>query len=113
MSKNFSITPEEFVQEFKELKDELMEDYFSSSSDISRVDELKSGGLSTNQIELVKKICDEQLTDALYTVLLGLDGCASISQHQISYNLKDENNNDLSGSGELEACAYEAFHENT
>ena len=113
MSQDFSISAEEFVHEFKELKDSLLEGYFTPSSELSRVNELKSGGLTDQQIDLVKKVCDEQLTDALYTILLGLDGCASISQHQISYELKDENSNRLSGNGEIEACAYEAFHGNT
>ena len=113
MNRDLSITPEEFVQEFKDLKDSLLEGYFSPSSDISRVDELKLGGLNADQINLVMKICDEQLTDALYTILLGLDGCASISNRQISYELKDQNSNKLSGSGEIEASAYEVFHGNT
>ena len=113
MNSTFSITPEEFVQEFRELKDDFLKGYFLPNSDISRIEELKSVDLNSDQINLVKTVCNDLLTDALYTVLLGLDGCASISRYQIDYELKDESNNALSGSGELEAYAYEAFHENT
>ena len=38
MSKDgFSISPEEFVQEFRDLKDSLVGNYFSCDSDISRI----------------------------------------------------------------------------
>jgi len=38
MSKDdFSISPEEFVQEFKDLKEYLVGNYFSNNSDISRI----------------------------------------------------------------------------
>ena len=109
MSKDdFSISPEEFVQEFKDLKESLVSDYFSSDSDISRVNKLESAGLSNEQIELTKCIVGDALTDALYTVLLGLEGCASISQHQIMYKLFDEESNELTG--EIESIAWEKFH---
>ena len=113
MSKDdFSISPEEFVQEFKDLKEYLVSNYFSSDSDISRIGKLKNAGLSEEQINLTKVIVDEALTDALYTVLLGLEGSASISQHQIMYKLFDEESNELTG--EIESIAWEKFHgENT
>jgi hypothetical protein len=109
MSKSdFSITPEEFVQEFVDLKDHLVSNYFSSDSDISRVAKLENAGLSEDQIDLTKGIVDEALTDALYTVLLGLEGSASISQRQIMYKLFDEESNELTG--EIESIAWEKFH---
>jgi hypothetical protein len=109
---DFSISPEEFVQEFKDLKDDLVGDYFSGDSEISRIKRLESAGLSKDQIELIKRIVGEALTDALYTVLLGLEGSASISQHQIMYKLLDEESNELTG--KIESIAWEKFHgENT
>ena len=98
MSKNeLSISPDEFVQEFKDLKDHLVNGYFSDESDLSRINKLESAGLNKEQVALTKSIVSEALTDALYTVLLGLDGCASISQHQITYKLLDEESNELTG----------------
>lgn len=113
MSKDdFSISPDEFVQEFKDLKDYLVDGYFSNDSDISRISRLESAGLKKEQIELTKGVVAEALTDALYTVLLGLEGSASISQHQIMYKLFDEESNELTG--EIESLAWEKFHgENT
>ncbi|MCS0082917.1 hypothetical protein NDJ28_10740 [Vibrio alginolyticus] len=52
---------------------------------------------------------DDSLTDALYTILLGLDGCASIGRHQIGYKLQDELGRELTG--DLEELAYEALQE--
>ncbi|GHA12864.1 hypothetical protein GCM10008090_23180 [Arenicella chitinivorans] len=109
---DFSISPDVFVQEFKELKDSLVEEYFSSESDISRIKRLEKAGFTPFQISVAKSIVDEALTDALYTILLGLDGCASISQHQITYKLFDEASNEITG--EIESIAWEKFHgENT
>ena len=105
---NIVISPDEFVQEFKDLKDELVSDYFSDDSEISRVEKLKSAGLSKDQIKVTKCIVDEVLTDVLYTVLLGLEGCASISQYQIMYKLLDEASNELTG--EIESIAWEKFY---
>ena len=102
------ITPDEFVQEFKDLKSELVNDYFSDDPKISRVKILEDSGLSKDQIELTKSIVDEALTDALYTILLGLEGSASISRHQIMYKLFDEGSNELTG--EIETIAWEKFH---
>ncbi len=106
---DFSITAEEFVNEFKNLKSYLLDGYFSEMSEISRLEMMKNAGLNSKQIELVKSIFDNGLTDALYTVLLSLEGCSSIYQHQITYKLQDEAGNELTG--ELDILAYEAFHE--
>lgn len=57
---------------------------------------------------MVKRVVDEALNDALYTVLLALEGCASISQHQIMYKLFDEASNELTG--RLDSLAWEKFH---
>jgi hypothetical protein len=103
-----SITPEDFVQEFKILKDCLLKGYFTKDSDISRLDQLTSAGLNVDQIHLVKEIFNDSFTDAFYTVLMGLEGEASIGNHQMSYKLFDENGNELTG--ELECLAWEKFH---
>jgi hypothetical protein len=109
---NFSISPEEFVEEFGELKDYLVSGYFSDDRSLSRIKRLQDAGLNREQLELVKILVNEALTDALYTVLLGLEGSAAISQHQIMYKLLDEGSNELTG--QLESLAWERFHgENT
>ena len=102
------MTPEEFVQEFKELKLYIQEEYFSESGDISRLKSLRNAGLNFEQIQLVKSIVADALTDSLYTVLLGLDGCASISRHQEMYKLIDEQGRELTGN--IESIAWGHFH---
>lgn len=105
---DISITPEKFVQELKDLQESLVEDYFSFDSEISRIRRLKESGFNESQIELTKGVVNEVLTDALYTVLLGLEGSASIHKHQIMYKLLDEESNELTG--EIEPIAWEKFH---
>jgi len=102
------MTSEEFVQEFVHLKKFLEGGYFDPSSDISRVSVLKDAKLTEAQIDVVKTFVSAALTDALYTVLLGLDGAASIGTNQVLYRLCDEGQNLLSGN--IESYAWEYFH---
>lgn len=106
------MTPEEFAKEFRMLKDDLVEGYFTKGGEISRLDTLAKSDMSSEQIEIVREVFESGLTDALYTVLLGLDGCATIGAKQIDYVLKDEDGNLVAGSGELESYAWEEFHGN-
>ena len=68
-------------------------------------------GLSNTQQEQLKDVIDTLLTDVFYSVLLGLDGESSIGNTQHTYKIHDEEGNLISDCGELEACAYEYFHE--
>lgn len=104
------MNPEEFAKEFRMLKDDLVNSYFSKGGKASRIQMLNDAGLSEEQIKEVGKLFNDGLTDALYTVLLGLDGCAAMSKEQNNYVLKDEEGNLIAGNGELEICAWEAFH---
>lgn len=51
------------------------------------------------------------LKENYYTLLLGLDGEASLGNTQITYKLYDENGNLLNECGEIEAAAYRYFVE--
>jgi len=104
------MTPKDLVREFTLLKTDLTSNYFSKESEISRLTELKQSGFTQQQIDIVRNVFDEGLTDALYTVLLGLDGAASIGSVQNNYVIKDEEGNLLTGNGELETYAWEEFH---
>ena len=46
-----------------------------------------------------------------YSILLGLDGEHSIGNIQQTYKIYDEEGSLISDCGELEASAYEYFHE--
>ena len=54
---------------------------------------------------------DILLDDVFYTILLGLDGESPIGNTQQVYKIYDQDDNLISDCGELEASAYEYFHE--
>ena len=66
---------------------------------------------TSEQRKLIFPALDAALTDAFYTMLLALDGAASLGDNQQTYTLRDELGNVVSaGDGALEAAAWEAFH---
>jgi len=103
------MTTEEFVKAFYIEKQNFLKDYLSENSDTEVGELIKSLNLTDQQNEIMKKVLDSSFTDIFYTILLGLDGCASIGGIQEMYDLKDEDGNQLSG--EIEGYAYEYFHE--
>jgi len=106
--------PKDFVDEFFELKQGLLNGYFHPIQQAACGLLIASMGLQADQIDKLRRVLDQCLTDALYTVLLGLDGCGQIGHKQVDYRLSDELGNALAGSGsvsgQIEAAAYEAFH---
>ena len=72
---------------------------------------IKEMALDSTQQEQLKDVIDTLLTDVVYSGLLGLDGEHSIGNIQQTYRIYDEDNNLISDCGELEASAYEYFHE--
>ncbi|WP_421750260.1 hypothetical protein [Croceimicrobium sp.] len=100
---------EEFVKAFYKEKQDFLTEYLSENSESEVGQLIKTLNLPDQQTESMKKIMDRTLTDIFYTILLGLDGCASIGGIQEMYDLKDENGNQLSG--EIERYAYEYFQE--
>lgn len=103
------MTTEEFVKAFYNEKQELLKEYLSGNSKTEIGELIKSLKLTDGQSKIMEKVLDSSLTDILYTILLGLDGCASIGGTQENYEIKDEKGNQLSG--EIEGYAYEYFHE--
>ena len=103
------MTTEEFVKAFYTEKQNFLKEYISENSETEVGELIKSLNLTDQQNEIMKKVLDSSFTDIFYTILLGLDGSASIGGIQEMYDLKDENGNQLSG--EIEGFAYEYFHE--
>ncbi|WP_343635655.1 hypothetical protein [Fluviicola sp.] len=102
------MTPEEFVKTFYNEKEDLLRAYLSQDTETNVGELIKSLNLTDQQFEILKKVLDSSFTDIFYTILLGLDGCASIGGIQEMYELRDENGNQLSG--DIEGYAYEYFH---
>jgi len=105
------MTAKEFVELFHIEKKEMIDLYFNSLEKTEVKAKLESLDLTTKQMEQMQGIIDTVLTDAMYTILLGLDGGASIGNVQQTYEIYDENGNKLSECGDIEQYAYELFHE--
>ena len=105
---------DEFVRNFYLERKELIKTSFNFDSERKTYVSTKIQELNLNeeQTEKIKHIISVLLTDTFYTILLGLDGSASIGECQKDYKIYDENGDLISNCGELEAEAYEYFHEN-
>ena len=101
---------EELVKAFYTEKQEFLKEYLSDNAETEVGQLIKSLNLTKEQSLIMEKVMNSALTDVFYTILLGLDGCASIGGIQEMYELKDENGNQLNG--EIEGIAYEYFQEN-
>ena len=108
MAKN-NMTPQEFVAGVVREKEELLATYFDPHSGSAVASQIAAMSLSAGQSEALKMIMDGALTDAFYTLLVGLDGEASIGGVQSVYELRTEDGTLLTG-GELEGAASEQFH---
>ena len=103
------MTPKDFTKGFYDEKAHLLKTYFDTNQGSEVGILIRTLDLEVDQIEILKKILNNVITDSLYTVLLGLDGAASIGGQQEMYKLLDENGNELTG-GEIESYAWEYFH---
>jgi len=100
---------EELVKAFYTEKQDFLKEYLSENPETEVGQLIKSLNLTDEQNVIMEKIMNSTLTDVFYSILLGLDGCASIGGIQEMYELKDENGNKLNG--EIDGYAYEYFHE--
>jgi hypothetical protein len=67
--------------------------------------------LSPAQAQQLREVLDVFATDAMYTLLLGLDGSAALGGDQRHYTVLDEDGSVIAEEGDLEAAAYAWFHE--
>lgn len=105
------MTPEEFVKIFYTQKQDQFDNYLNKQgSYVSTL--IRQLNPDEKGMTILREMIDTILTDTYYTFLLGIDGSANIGGVQQPYNLFDEKNNPLTGSGEIEGFAYEYFHEN-
>ena len=106
------MTPEEFVQCFYREKDDLLRTYLDSSSGSVVATRVAKLARSPEQLSVIREILDTALTDTFYTILLGLDGCASLGGVQQSYHIRDESGDVVcTGDGTIEGLAYASFHD--
>lgn len=100
----------EFVKLFRKEKDNAVKLYFSGEEDSAVSAAIADMKLTPEQNNRLKTMVDDILTDTYYSLLLGLDGCGSIGDDQITYKIYDEDDNLISDCGEIESEAYEQFH---
>ncbi len=102
------MTPAQFVALFAKEKRGMLTSYLSDA-DTAVGAQIRAMDLSPKELKALRRVLDGVLRDAFYTVLLALDGAASLGGKQVTYSLRDEQGKELTG-GEIEACAWERFH---
>lgn len=100
----------QFAKNWRVLQDELVDGVMDHNGRTEASRRVEAMALTTDQVAQLRGLLDVVLRDTLYTLLLGLDGCASIGPDQQVYRIHDEDGNLLSQSGQLEAAAWEVFH---
>ncbi len=103
------MTPEQFVKGFYQERKSLLNAYLDSkkNTEVSRL--IKSMNLEEEGTEKIRQILNSALSDAFYTILLGLDGESPIGERQENYKIFEEAGAELTA-GELEVFAWEYFH---
>ncbi|WP_310565414.1 hypothetical protein [Hydrogenophaga sp.] len=101
---------QQFVSHWLELKAELLEAFLGKQSKSEVAIQIQRLELEPQQSELLRAAVDGMLRDTMYTLLLGLDGAASIGRDQRPYTITDEDGNVISKCGELEAEAWRQLH---
>lgn len=101
----------QFVKNFKDEKDSLLELYTSDENNqVEVVSKIKNMNLDKKQKEIMDEMLNDILNDVFYTVLLALDGSTSIgNSKQERFKIYDEKDIIISKSGDIESEAYEQF----
>ncbi len=101
----------EFVKLWKLEKDYFLQSFIEAKDESAVSAYIQEMNLSKEQKACFDKVADQLLTDVFYSLLLGLDGSASIGYVQKVYKIYDGDGNLISDCGELEGEAYEQFQE--
>lgn len=96
----------EFVKNCYKEKEYMKNIYFDKEKETlvgNQIKDLVSKGIKEDEI---KTLIDSVMTEVFYTMLLGLDGEASLGDTQMMYKLYDENDNLIDG---IEEEVYDIF----
>ncbi|OON69156.1 hypothetical protein [Hymenobacter sp. CRA2] len=105
---------EEFAQGFFHEKQHHLDLYLNHGASTAVGALLQELRLDERQAPLLRQLLDTALTDTYFSVLCILGGGASMAGVQQTYEVRDEAGRLITGDanfGELEAAAYELFHE--
>lgn len=105
------MTGEEFVKLCYEEKENVLKEYFAQSTCTEvgeKIRMLIANGTSRDDLyELIASV----LNETYYSLLLALDGEASLGGTQANYKIYDEENELLNECGEIEEVAFKYFME--
>jgi hypothetical protein len=105
------MTGEQFVKLCFTEKESILKEYFdeNTSTEVGeRLRSLVADGTGKDELyDLVSLI----LSETYYSLLMALDGEASLGGTQMTYQIFDEEQNLLNECGEIEAAAFEYFME--
>jgi hypothetical protein len=104
---------EEFVANWKNEKEDLLRSFMGEKGKSLVASKIDSMALNIEQKNQLQAVLNAVLTDTMYTLLLGLDGSASLGNNQHTFKIYDESGNLVSDCGEIEAEAWRQFHEDT
>lgn len=90
-----------------ELRTELVRDFTNAASGSEVAAKIAALGLDGEQARQLAAILDTVVRETLYTMLLALDGAASLGSCQQQFTVTDEDGNVIE---DIEAAAWECFH---
>ena len=100
----------EFVANWNAHRAELLETFMAPDGGSDVAAKIQALGLSAEQHAGMRDILDAALRDTMYSLLLGLDGAASIGDCQEQFTLADEDGVVIE---DIESEAWECFHGGT
>ena len=89
------------------LRQQLVGDFTNLESGSEVAARIAALGLDEEQARQLSVIIDTVVRDSIYTLLLGLDGAASLGSCQQQYTVTDEDGNVVD---DIEGAAWECFH---
>ncbi|AWH27105.1 hypothetical protein [Stenotrophomonas sp. YAU14D1_LEIMI4_1] len=98
-----------FVANWHAEKEKLLSDAWMPGTECEA--RITAMGLTSEQTVQLQDLLGTFTRDVMYTLLLGLDGSASLGSDQRSYTLLDEDGSVIAKEGDLEAAAYAWFQE--
>ncbi|MDH0094088.1 hypothetical protein N7373_21800 [Achromobacter mucicolens] len=97
----------EFVGNWNALRGELLETFMAADGGSAVAAKVRGLGLSPEQLEGVRGVLDLALRDTMCSLLLGLDGAASIGDSQEQFTIAGEDGVVIE---DIESEAWECFH---
>jgi len=98
-----------FVAKWYAEKEQLLAAAWTPGTELAA--RITAMALSPMQAQQLRDVLDVLATDAMYALLLGLDGSAALGGDQRHYTVLDEDGSVIADEGDLEAAAYAWFHE--